>query len=102
MRAHEVEQPLEPATGFPQEASDDCFIAHDKERNKQLRSNGLGQRSLAVSRRTGQQHTMPGLQSVGAQQVPAVLLLHQFAARLQRLGIEEQGFQSATRVHLVQ
>ena len=43
------------------------LVAHDEERNRERRSDCLRQRSLPVSRRSGQKHAASWLQIVGAQ-----------------------------------
>ena len=102
MCANEVEQLLQTAAGLAQKAADDGLIAHDKQRDQQLSSDGFGKRSLAVARRTGQQDPVPGFESIRAKDVLAMLLFNQLTACGQRCGVQEQCVERSTRLDLIQ
>lgn len=76
-RANIVEQAAQPLRGLTEEAADQGVVPDREEGDGQCLGKGLGQSRLAVPGRTGEEDTMSGLQSVGAQQISSVLLLDQ-------------------------
>ncbi len=82
LRSNVIEELAQPGIGFPKIATNQCVITNHKKWQSKCLCNRFCKRCLAVARRAGQQHPMPWLVAVCAQNISSRMLLDQLLAAL--------------------